>query len=105
MSTLKLSEQQVLLQSLQNRRSDLEKRIARLDARREADEKEWSRLAESLREQYGTTDLVQIRARLDAEREENSKALLAAAAQLDLLEQQCTDMEQTLQRLDAGEPN
>ncbi len=100
---LSLAQQQEVLRKLSEDKSLLDARFARLDARREADEKEWARIAESLREQYGTTDLQKIRERLDVERKENSDALLSCVAEIDTLKARCSEVEALLARADTGE--
>jgi chaperonin cofactor prefoldin len=99
---MKIVEQQELLERLAKQKADLDARIARLEARKEADQRQWSQKSAELKEQFGTDDLEEIRGLLEREKAENEAKLLACQSQLEIVLQQVLDIENALADLDAG---
>jgi len=99
---MKIVEQQELLEKLAKQKADLDARIARLEARKEADQRQWSQKSAELKEQFGTDDLEEIRGILEKEKAENEAKLLACQSQLETILQQVLDIENALADLDAG---
>jgi len=98
---LKISEQQALLESLTQKSTDLAARIARLNARKEADERQWSLKSAELVSEFGTDDLAKIKEILEKEKADNEAKLLACQTQLQEAEKQVLSMEAALAELDA----
>lgn len=98
---MKVSEQQVLLETLSKKKADVDARIARLEARKEADQRQWTQKSAELKEQFGTDDLVEIKRMLEKEKSENETKLLACQSQLDEALQKVVAMENALAEMDA----
>lgn len=99
---MKIVEQQELLETLSKKKADLDARIARLEARKEADQRQWVQKSAELKEQFGTDDLAQIKGMLEKEKDDNEKKLLACQSQLDAALQQVVAMENALAEIDAA---
>jgi chaperonin cofactor prefoldin len=99
---VKVIEQQALLETLTKKKTDLDARIARLEARKEADTRQWAQKSAELKATFGTDDLTEIKAILEKEKAENEAKLLACQAQLDAVAAQVEEMESTLASMDAA---
>jgi TPP-dependent pyruvate/acetoin dehydrogenase alpha subunit len=98
---MKVAEQQALLESLSKKKAELDSRIARLEARKEADQRQWAQKSAELKEQFGTDNLMKIKAILEKEKAENEAKLLACQSQLDDAMRRVVEMENALADLDA----
>jgi len=98
---MKIVEQQELLEKLAKQKADLDARIARLEARKEADQRQWNQKSAELKDQFGTDNLEEIRGILEKEKAENEAKLLACQSQLEAIFQQVLDIENALADLDA----
>lgn len=99
---MKIIEQQALLETLSKKKADLDARIARLEARKEADQRQWTQKSAELKEQFGTDDLAEIKRLLEKEKAENESKLLACQTQLEDALQQVVAMENALAEIDSG---
>lgn len=98
---MKIVEQQALLESLAKKSADLSARIAKLDARKEADARQWAIKSGELKQEFGTDDLSKIKDILEREKSDNEAKLLACQSQLEEAEKQVLTMESALSALDA----
>ncbi len=98
---MKVIEQQALLETLSKKKAELDAKIARLEARKEADQRQWAQKSAELKEQFGTDDLTKIKDILEKEKAENEAKLLACQSQLDDALRQVIDMENALAEMDA----
>ncbi|MHB1642156.1 MAG: hypothetical protein ACYCS8_05795 [Acidithiobacillus sp.] len=98
---MKVIEQQALLETLSKKKAELDAKIARLEARKEADQRQWAQKSTELKAQFGTDDLAEIKGILEKEKAENEAKLLACQSQLDAALQQVIEMENALAEMDA----
>lgn len=94
--TMDIKEQQALLESLAKKKSEVDSRIARLEAHKETALRQWEEKSAQLKEEFGTDNLTEIKDRLEKEKAENEKKLLACQSQLIEVEQAVANLEKLL---------
>lgn len=101
---MKVAEQQALLETLARQKAEMEPKIARLAARREADERQLAEKNAELKQAFGTDDLTAVKEILEKTSAEHERKLLACQGQMAASERQIEEMEAALAQLDGVAP-
>lgn len=102
MSTPKISELLEQHKSLEQRAETLRVQIAKLEARRDGEKRQYEELMSQLEAEFGTRDLGEIKEKIDAVKQSVAADLARFAQELSEKEAQVRTTQQALDELDAA---